>query len=199
MLKSASLNNWLELLNLKATFEDLFVGNITTEAAESALDNAILIYPNVSGDYISVLETARGVIGDVRSIITDQGRMVDEFNDAVLQAALDGLTAAGTLRFNRVDDRLLTIDEIGQLEARQEEMAGLIEEISQGQIDESEEMEQLAEEIAELIEQQEELMAEAEALAEDAEDMMDGAEANLEDAEAELEDAASELESGDEE
>lgn len=112
-------DDWLELLGLKSTMDSLMAGGITADDAEDAIRAAFESYPDVSQDYVAILEQALIAVAEVRKSIVEQQAAIEDFNR---QAEPLGLAIA----FD--SGRLLTADEQVELERRREQLQRSIEE-----------------------------------------------------------------------
>ncbi len=165
-----SFMDWMELIGLHGVINDLFSGELTIGDARSMIDEARDTFPDISQDYIALIERTNEVIKDVQLLIDVQEEAVEEFNEAAREFDLE---------FDHPGDRLLTSFELVELDRLRDEMEDRMQEVA-------DEIEDLAGEI-------EDLVSEMEDLASDAESMVEDAASELEYAEDELESAYEEL------
>lgn len=97
-----SFDDWLELLGLDSVMAALLGGAITADAAEDAIRARWESYPDVSQDYVAILEQALHTVNAVRLSIEAQQDAVSEFNR---------LAQDFQLRFEAETGRLMTPDE----------------------------------------------------------------------------------------
>jgi chromosome segregation ATPase len=168
-------DDWLELLGLKSTMDSLMSGSVTADDAEEAIRSSFESYPDVSQDYIAILEQALIAVDTVRKSIVEQQQAMEDFNR---QAEPLGLAIA----FD--SGRLLTTDEQVELERRreqlqrsieerQEELARLQREAEQLQREVAEEQEAAAAELDDAVKEHEEAQSDYEDAVADLEDLLD--------------------------
>lgn len=75
-----AFDDWMELMGLDSEMSRLLAGQISATAAEDAVQAARETYPDVSQDYIALLDLALDAVGEVRKAIEIQQRAVLEFN-----------------------------------------------------------------------------------------------------------------------
>lgn len=194
MSTQPTLNHWIELLGLKPFMDDLFQGNAYLQDVRDELNSRREAYPSVSQDYIHVLNTIDEVLDEVEAQIDMQEQMVIEFNDAMAEAASEGITLANTLFFFYDRGRLLTQNEVGLMSANQQQLEFEVESIQDEMIEIAEEMESLQEEAEDNQREIENLQDDIKDIQIEIDDLMEDAETELEDAETELEDAQAALE-----
>lgn len=85
----------MELLGLDSVMSRLFAGEISAASAEDAVQAARETYPNVSQDYVALLDLALDAIGEVRKAIEVQQRSVLEFNQGAEEFQLAVHTSPG--------------------------------------------------------------------------------------------------------
>lgn len=172
MTATATLSDWLEILGLADPFSRLLAGAERFSAIRVTIAAARDVYPDVSQDYIAVLDLASELVDEAERIAAQQAAAVAEFNASVMDAGYF---------FAYDSDRLLS-------EADREEMAGIAQRIA-------DDLEDLMSEIEGIEDEIEELENEIEALENDsAWDDLESAEDDLEAAADDLEEAAQALE-----
>lgn len=113
-----TLDDWLELLGLGSVMTSLFAGEISADAAEDAIRAEWESYPNVSQDYVAILEQAVFVVDAVRRSIEAQQDAIAEFNAAATEFGLS---------FDIEPGRLMTTDEEVEFERLGDELRHRIE------------------------------------------------------------------------
>ncbi len=137
-------DDWLELLGLDSVMTALLAGTISADAAEDAIRAQWESYPDVSQDYVAILEQALYSVDAVRLSIDVQQEAVARFNEAA-----NGFMEASNeieLRFDHEPGRLMTSDEeveferLGEMlrtrtERAERELAELVREAEQLQVE----------------------------------------------------------------
>lgn len=113
-----TLDDWLELLGLGSVMTSLFAGEISADAAEDAIRAEWESYPNVSQDYVAILEQAVFAVDAVRRSIEAQQDAITEFNAVATEFGLS---------FDIEPGRLMTTDEEVEFERLGEELRHRIE------------------------------------------------------------------------
>ena len=157
-----ALETWMQLFGLGSLIPDLFAGKIGPSAADDAILAVRDDYPDVSQDYVALLDQALSLTAMVRRSIEDQNQAIAAFN---------GEAAAFQLFFGHDPDRLLTEDETALLDEIEARLARLL-------ADQEREFQRTEREAEELQNEIADLQAEATDLVEDA--LREIAEASLE-------------------
>lgn len=108
-----AFDDWMELLGLESEMSRLLTGQISATAAEDAVQAARETYPNVSQDYVALLDLALDAIGEVRKAIEIQQRAVLQFNRSAEEFQLEVPYEPG---------RLMTEDEENTFNERGEQL-----------------------------------------------------------------------------
>lgn len=165
-----SFMDWMELIGLDGVISDLLAGELTIDDARNLIDDARDTFPNISQDYIALIDRTEAVLADVTRMIEEQEDAVDEFNDAASDFGID---------FDHPGDRLLTSSELFELDRLRDDMEDQMQEIA-------DEIEDIGEEIQDLADEMEDLSSEAESGVQDAADELEYAEDELTTAHDEL-------------
>lgn len=113
-----TFDDWLELLGLDSVMTSLLAGEMSAALAEDAIRARWESYPDVSQDYVAILEQALDVVNAVRLSIVAQQEAVSEFNESAIQFQV---------RFEFEPGRLMTTDEEVEFELLGEELRRRIE------------------------------------------------------------------------
>lgn len=170
-----SLEDWMQLLGLTSIVPDLLTGRIGTADAEEAITAAKDQYPDVSQDYVAVLDQALSLIATVKATIDEQSQGIQAFNDAA---------APYGLYFAHDTERLLTADDAVRLADLQKRLQRLLDQKQQELDRAKRDAEHIQNEISALLREAEEIT----------EDATDGVREAAEEAEAALADYEEELE-----
>ncbi len=171
-----TFDDWLELLGLDSVMTTLLAGTISADAAEETIRAEWESYPDVSQDYVAILEQAVYAVAAVRLSIDSQQDAVAKFNEASNE--FNEAANEIELRFDYEPGRLMTSDEEVEFERLGEELRTRIERAEQER-----EAEQL----------QEELQAEADDGQEVMENSVDECLGEYEEALSDYEDAVQDL------
>ncbi len=165
-MPTVRMEDWLELLGLTGSVQQLLAGQRTLSDAREDVESAKTTWPGVSQDFVSVLDQLNPFFDDVADVISEQHDLIDEFNNAVGEF---GET------FPAPQDRLLNEEDLGdiadirdalldflaelhsQIESIVDEIEDLLNELEsqRGGLEEGDPF--LADEIAETLEELEEL------------------------------------------
>lgn len=83
MTYTATFDDWLALLGVRAEFVETFEGERRIGTALDDLTAARTTWPGVDQDYIEVLEQASAVLLDLRETVAEQAEWLEKLRDEV--------------------------------------------------------------------------------------------------------------------
>lgn len=117
-MDNATLADWMHLLGTGDVVPDVIAGQITPKDACEALLAVRSDYPNVSQDYVAIIDLAIASLMPIEDMISQQDEAIDAWN---AQAARDGL------RFDHDPGKLLGEDDQHRFDVFIDKIAALAE------------------------------------------------------------------------
>jgi hypothetical protein len=106
MSLDVTFTDWLELLGLQSTIDELLAGQSSLTDARGRVEVARTSWPSVSQDFVPILDQLEPFFQDVADTIDEQHNLLADFNSAV--------SGFGPT-FPIPDDRLLTQEDLEEI------------------------------------------------------------------------------------